>query len=133
MFKLREKMFIMIIIYKKIFERVRDENDRDLYLKSFENKNVKNLFLNSRVSKFIKFNRDDNVKLSHIQKNDEDKRKNEYKIEYKNFSYFHCDKKGYIKSHYSNKDKSIIYIIVITTKNDSVSQSPQKRNRKNEK
>ena len=116
----REKFFIMIIIYKRIFERVREKNDRDSNLKSFENKNVKNSFLNFRILKFNKFNCDDDVKILYIYENSESKRKNELEIKYKNFIYFHYDKKGYIKSHYSNKNKSIIYIIIITIKNDSI-------------
>ena len=66
MFKLREKMLIIIIIYKKIFKYVREESDRDSNLKSFENKNAKSSFLNFQISKFIKFNRGDNIKLSYI-------------------------------------------------------------------
>ena len=52
---------------------MRDENDRDLNLKSFENKNAKNSFLNFRISKFNKFNRDNNIKTSHIYKNNKNK------------------------------------------------------------
>ena len=120
-------------MHKRIFKRVREENDRDSNFKSFENKNVKTSFLNSRISKFNKFNRDNNVKVLYIYENNENKRKSEFEIEYKNFIYFYCDKKDYIKFNYSNKNKSIIYVIVITIKNDSISQPPQKRNRKNEK
>ena len=65
--------FIIIIIYKRIFERVREKNDRDSNSKSFENENVKVSFLNSRVSKFNKFNRDNNVKTLYIYKNNENK------------------------------------------------------------
>ena len=112
---------------------MREENNRDSNFKSFENKNVKTSFLNSRISKFNKFNRDNNVKVLYIYENNENKRKSEFEIEYKNFICFYCDKKDYIKFNYSNKNKSIIYVIVITIKNDSISQPPQKRNRKNEK
>ena len=63
----------MIIMYKRIFERVREESDRDSNFKSFENKNIKTPFLNFQVSKFNKFNRDDNVKILHIYKNNENK------------------------------------------------------------
>ena len=100
---------------------MREENDRDSNSKSFENKNVKISLLNSRVSKFNKFNRDNNVKISHIYKNNENKRKSEFEIEYKNFIYFYYNKKGYIKFNCSNKDKLIIYVVIIITKNDSIS------------
>ena len=73
MFKQRKKIFIIIIIYKRIFKRVREENDRDSNFKSFENKNAKVSPLNSRISKFNKFNYNDNVKISHIYKNNENK------------------------------------------------------------
>ena len=129
----RKEILVIIIIHKRIFERVRDENDRDSHSKSFKNKNIKSSSLNSRILKFIKFNRDNNVKLSHIYKNNENKRKSEYKIEYKNLTYFHYDKKDHIKSYYSNKNKLFIYVNVVTTKNDSISQPPQKRDQKNEK
>ena len=119
-FKQCEKFFIMIIIYKRIFERVREKNDRDSNFKFFENKNAKVSFLNSRISKFNKLNYDDNVNILYIYKSDKNKRKNEFEIEYKNFIYFHYNKKGYIKLNYSNKDKSIIYIVIITIKNDSI-------------
>ena len=109
-------------MYKRIFKRVREENDRDSNFKSFENKNVKISFLNFRISKFNKFNRDDNIKISHVYKNNEDKRKSEFEIEYKKFIYFYYDKKGYIKFNYSNKNKSIIYVVVVATKNDLISQ-----------
>ena len=59
-------MLIIIIIYKKIFKRVRDKNDHISHSKSFENKNAKNSFFNSRISKFNKFNRDDDIKLLYI-------------------------------------------------------------------
>ena len=111
----------MIIIYKRIFERVREESGRDSNFKFFENKNAKVSFLNSRILKFNKFNRDDNIKISHIYENNENKRKSEFKIEYKNFIYFHYDKKNYIKFNYLNKDKSIIYIVIVIIKNDSIS------------
>ena len=62
----------------------------------------KSSFLNSRVSKFNKFNRDNNIKTSHIYKNDKNKRKSELETKYKNFIYFYYDKKDYIKSYYSN-------------------------------
>ena len=52
---------------------MREKNDRDSNFKSFENKNVKVLFLNFRVSKFNKFNRDNDIKILHIYKSDEDK------------------------------------------------------------
>ena len=112
---------------------MREKSGRDSNFKSFKNKNAKVSSLNSRVSKFNKFNRDDDVKISHIYENNEDKRKSEFKIEYKNLIYFHYDKKNHIKFNCLNKNKLIIYVIVITIKNDSTSQSPQKRNRKNEK
>ena len=112
---------------------MREENDYDSNFKFFENKNVKVSFLNSRILKFNKFNHNNNIKISHIYENNENKRKNEFEIEYKNFIYFHYDKKGHIKLNYSNKNKSIIYVVVVIIKNDSISQSPQKRNRKNEK
>ena len=102
---------------------MREKSDRNSNFKFFENKNAKVSLLNFRISKFNKFNRDDNIKISHIYKNNENKRKNEFEIEYKNFIYFHCDKKNYIKSNYSNKNKSIIYVVIIITKNDSISQS----------
>ena len=103
---------------------MREKNDRDLNFKFFENKNVKTSLLNFQISKFNKFNHNDNVKISHIYKNNENKRKSEFEIEYKKFIYFHYNKKGYIKFNYSNKNKSIIYIVVIIIKNDSISQSP---------
>ena len=52
---------------------MREENDRDSNFKSFENKNVKVSPLNFRVSKFNKFNRDNNVKISHIYKKNDNK------------------------------------------------------------
>ena len=103
---------------------MREESDRDSNLKFFENKNVKISFLNSRISKFNKFNRDNNVKISHIYKNNDNKRKIEFEIEYKNLIYFYYDKKNYIKFNYSNKNKLFIYIIIIIIKNNSTSQSP---------
>ena len=108
-------------MHKRIFKRVREENDRDSNFKSFENKNAKTSFLNSRISKFNKFNRDNNIKTSHIYKNNENKRKNEIEIEYKNFIYFYYDKKDHIKLNYLNKNKSIIYIVIITIKNNLIS------------
>ena len=60
-------------MYKRIFKRVREENDHDSNFKFFENKNAKASSLNSRISKFNKFNRNDNVKISHIYKNNENK------------------------------------------------------------
>ena len=63
----------MIIIHKRIFEYVREENDRDSNFKSFENKNIKVSFLNFRISKFNKLNRDDDIKILYIYKNNEDK------------------------------------------------------------
>ena len=80
--------------------------------------------MNSQISKFNKLNYDDNVKILHIYKNNENKRKSEFEIEYKNLIYFHYNKKDHIKSNYSNKNKSIIYIVIIIIKNDSTSQSP---------
>ena len=100
---------------------MREENDRDSNLKSFKNENVKVSPLNSRILKLNKFNRNNNVKISHIYKNNENKRKNEFEIEYKKFIYFYYNKKDYIKLNYSNKNKLIIYIVVII-KNDSISQ-----------
>ena len=123
-FKWCEKILIMIIIYKWIFERVREKSDRDSNFKSFENKNVKTSFLNSRISKFNKFNCDNDIKISYIYKNNENKRKSEFEIEYKDFIYFYYNKKDYIKFNCSNKDKSIIYVIVIMIKNDLISQPP---------
>ena len=111
----------MIIMYKRIFKRVREKSDRDSNFKAFENKNAKVSFLNSRISKFNKFNENDNVKILHIYENNKDKRKSEFEIEYKNFIYFHYKKKGYIKFNYLNKNKSIIYVIVIIIKNDLIS------------
>ena len=52
---------------------MREKNDRDSNSKSFENKNAKVSFLNLQISKFNKFNRNDNVKTSYIYKNSEDK------------------------------------------------------------
>ena len=112
---------------------MREKSDRDSNFKSFKNKNAKISFLNFRVSKFNKFNRDNNVKISHIYKNNKDKKKSEFEIEYKNLIYFHCDKKNHIKSNYSNKNKLIIYVVIVIIKNDSISQPSQKRDRKNEK
>ena len=63
----------MIIIYKRIFKRVREENDYDSNFKSFKNKNAKASFLNSRILKFNKSNRDNNVKILYIYKNDKNK------------------------------------------------------------
>ena len=100
---------------------MREENGRDSNFKSFKSKNVKVSVLNSRISKLNKFNRDDNVKVLYISKNDENKRKSEFKIEYKNLIYFHYNKKGHIKFNYSNKNKSIIYVVVVITKNDLIS------------
>ena len=108
-------------MHKRIFERVREENDRDSNFKSFKSKNAKASFLNSRISKLNKLNYDDDVKISHIYKSNEDKQKNKFEIEYKNFIYFYYDKKDYIKLNYSNKNKLIIYIVIIITKNDSIS------------
>ena len=102
---------------------MREESDRDSNFKSFENKNVKTSLLNSRISKFNKFNRNNNVKILYIYKNNENKRKNEFEIEYKNFICFYYNKKDYIKLNYLNKDKLIIYIINIIIKNDLISQS----------
>ena len=65
--------FIIIIMYKRIFERVREKSGRGSNFKSFENKNAKVSFLNSRISKFNKFNRNNNVKISHNYKNNENK------------------------------------------------------------
>ena len=47
--------------------------------------------------------------------------KNDIEIKYKKFIYFYYNKKGYIKFNCLNKIKSIIYIVVIITKNDSIS------------
>ena len=109
-------------MYKRIFKRVREKNDYNSNFKSFENKNAKILFLNSRISKFNKLNRDNDIKILYIYENDKGKRKIEIEIEYKNFIYFHYDKKDYIKFNYSNKNKSIIYVVIITIKNDLISQ-----------
>ena len=100
---------------------MREKSDRNSNFKFFENKNAKASFLNFEISKFNKFNRDDNIKISYIYKNDENKRKSEFEIEYKNFIYFYYNKKDYIKFNCSNKNKLIIYVIVITIKNDSIS------------
>ena len=100
---------------------MREENGRDSNFKFFENKNTKASLLNFRILKFNKFNYNDNVKISHIYKNNENKSKNEFEIEYKNFIYFHYDKKNYIKFNYSNKNKLFIYIIVIIIKNNLIS------------
>ena len=102
---------------------MREENDRDSNFKSFENKNLKASFLNFRISKFNKFNRNDNVKIAHIYKNNKNKRKSEFEIEYKNLIYFYYDKKDHIKFNYSNKNKLFIYVIVVIIKNNSISQS----------
>ena len=83
----------MIIIYKKKFKYVRKKSNRDLYLKSFENKNVKNSFLNFRISKFIKFNRDNNIKLSHIYKIMKINEKTNTKLNIKIFFIFIITKK----------------------------------------
>ena len=72
-FKQYKKIFIIIIIYKRIFERVREESDHNSNFKSFENKNVKVSFLNFRVSKFNKLNYNNNVKILHIYKNNKNK------------------------------------------------------------
>ena len=72
-FKKRKNFFIIIIIYKRSFKRVREENDRDSNFKSFKNKNIKVSLLNFRVLKFNKFNYNNNVKISHIYKNNENK------------------------------------------------------------
>ena len=103
---------------------MREENDCDSNFKFFENKNVKVSSLNFRVLKFNKFNRDDNVKILYIYENNENKRKSEFEIEYKNFIYFHYNKKDHIKFNYSNKNKLIIYIVVVIIKNDLTPQSP---------
>ena len=103
---------------------MREKSDRDSNFKSFENKNIKTSSLIFQISKFNKFNYNDNVKISHIYKNNEDKRKSEFEIEYKNFIYFYYNKKNHIKFNYLNKNKSIIYVIIITIKNDLISQSP---------
>ena len=100
---------------------MREKNDYDSNFKSFENKNIKVIFLNSRISKFNKFNRNNNVKISHIYKNNENKRKNEFESKYKNFICFYYNKKDYIKLNYSNKNKSIIYIVIIIIKNNLIS------------
>ena len=63
----------MIIMHKRISKRVREESDRDSNFKSFENKNAKTSFLNSRILKFNKFNYNNNIKISHIYKNNENK------------------------------------------------------------
>ena len=60
-------------MYKRIFKRVREKSDRDSNFKFFEDKNAKVSFLNSRISKFNKFNRDDDVKVLYIYKNNENK------------------------------------------------------------
>ena len=58
---------------------MREKSDRDSNFKSFINKNVKVSFLNFRISKFNKFNYNDNVKISHIYKNNENKNKKRYR------------------------------------------------------
>ena len=58
---------------------MREENDRDSNLKSFESKNAKVSLLNFRILKLNKFNRDDKIKTSHSYKNNEDKRKSKSK------------------------------------------------------
>ena len=100
---------------------MREKSDRDSNFKFFKNKNAKASFLNFRILKFNKFNYDNNVKVSHIYKNDENKRKSEFEIEYKDFIYFYYNKKDYIKFNYSNKNKSIIYVVVVIIKNDLIS------------
>ena len=92
---------------------MRKENDRDSNFKSFKNKNVKASPLSFRISKFNKFNRNDNVKISHIYKNNENKRKSEFEIEYKNFIYFYRDKKSYIKFNCLNiKNRLFISLLL---------------------
>ena len=61
--------------------------------------------------------------MLYIYKSGESKQKSEFETKYKNFICFHYNKKDYIKFHCLNKDKSIIYIDVITIKNDLISQS----------
>ena len=100
---------------------MREKSDRDSNFKYFESKNAKASFLNSQISKFNKFNRDDNVKILYIYKNNENKRKNEFEIEYKNFIYFYYNKKDHIKFNYVNKNKSIIYVVVIIIKVNLIS------------
>ena len=100
---------------------MREKNDYDSNFKSFENKNAKASFLDFWVLKFNKFNRDNDVKISHIYENNKNKRKSEFEIEYKNFICFYCNKKDYIKFNYSNKNKLIIYVIIIIIKNDLIS------------
>ena len=100
---------------------MREKSDRDSNFKFFENKNIKALFLNFRILKFNKFNHNNNVKISHIYKNDENKQKSEFEIKYKNLICFHYNKKNYIKFNYSNKNKSIIYVVVVIIKNDLIS------------
>ena len=63
---------------------MRNESDLNSNFKSFENKNEKISFLNSRILIFIKFNYNNNVKMSHIFKNNKNKRKNEFETKYKN-------------------------------------------------
>ena len=111
------------ILYIIFFERVRNESDYNLNLKFLKNKNEKNSFLNFEISRFIKFNRDNNVKLLYIYKNSKNKRKSELETKYKNLIYYYCDKKDYIKFYCLNKDKSIICVDVIIIKNDLISQS----------
>lgn len=57
----------------------------------------------------MKFNRNNNVKLSYILKSSKDKRKSEYKIKYQNFIYFSYNKKDYVKTYYSNKKNDYLY------------------------
>ena len=59
--------------------------------------------------------------MLYIYKNNESKRKSEFEIKYKNLIYFYYNKKNHIKFNYLNKNKSIIYIVVIIIKNDSIS------------
>ena len=52
---------------------MREKSDRDSNSKSFENKNAKVSFLNFQISKFNKFNRDNNIKTLYIYKNNKNK------------------------------------------------------------
>ena len=52
---------------------MREKNVYNSNFKFFKNKNIKALFLNFRILKFNKFNRDDNVKILYIYKNNENK------------------------------------------------------------
>ena len=83
-----------------------NENDHDLNFKSFKNKNEKSLFLIFQISKFNKLNRDDKLKRRTFIKITKVNKKSKFKTKYKN--------------------KIIIYINIVATKNDSASPPSSK-------